>query len=72
MLAVLPWGLYLVALRVEGGQPFEYRPLLSNNVIMRAGASTLIPGTGFKDLFNKSIDSVNPLVAAFMELILAF
>lgn len=24
----LPWGVYLIALRVEGGQPFDFRPLL--------------------------------------------
>jgi ABC-2 type transport system permease protein len=29
MLAWAPMGLYLISLRVEGGQPFEYRPLLT-------------------------------------------
>ena len=29
MLGWLPYGLFLVALRVEGGQPFDYRPLIS-------------------------------------------
>jgi ABC-type transport system involved in multi-copper enzyme maturation permease subunit len=29
LLAWLPWGLFLVALRVEGGREFDYRPLLS-------------------------------------------
>src|SRR5262249_21396199 len=30
----------------------EYRPLLSNNIILTAGLATLIPGEGFKDLYN--------------------
>ncbi|GIW82193.1 MAG: hypothetical protein KatS3mg105_4000 [Gemmatales bacterium] len=25
----IPWGLFLVALRIEGGQPFDYRPMLA-------------------------------------------
>jgi ABC-2 type transport system permease protein len=29
LLAFIPWALYLVAFRVEVGQPFEYRPLLT-------------------------------------------
>lgn len=29
MLAWVPWGLYLVALRLEGGTPFEYRPIIT-------------------------------------------
>jgi ABC-type transport system involved in multi-copper enzyme maturation permease subunit len=29
LLVWYPWGLYLVALRVEGGEEFDYRPLLS-------------------------------------------
>jgi hypothetical protein len=51
---------------------FEYRPFLNNNAIMRAGVSTLIPGTGFKDLYSRFNDSVNPMWAAFMQLQLTF
>jgi len=47
---------------------FEYRPLLSNNVILRAGVSSLIPGGGFKDLYNNLGQPVDPLVAGFMEM----
>ena len=32
---------------------FEYRPLLSNNVIFTLGVSTLLPGRGFKQLYNR-------------------
>src|SRR5262249_29306122 len=43
----------------------EYRPLLSNNIIMNCGVATLIPGHGFKDLYNKFHSDVSPLVASF-------
>ena len=47
---------------------FEYRPLLSNNVIMTVGLSGLVPGSGFKALYNQARDNLDPLVAAFVEL----
>jgi hypothetical protein len=50
----------------------EYRPLLSNNVIVTAGVSTLVPGAGFKALYNKIKGNVDPLVAGFMELALTY
>lgn len=50
----------------------EYRPLLSNNVIMTCGVSTLMPGHGFKDLYNKFSSDVGTLVASFVELRLAY
>ena len=28
----------------------EYRPFLNNNVILKGGISTLLPGQGFRDL----------------------
>jgi hypothetical protein len=34
------------------GLGFEYRPPLSENIVIRGGASALIPGTGFKDILN--------------------
>jgi hypothetical protein len=51
---------------------FEYRPLLSNNVIMTFGVSTLVPGSGFKALYNQARDNLDPLVAAFTQLNLNF
>jgi hypothetical protein len=50
----------------------EYRPLLSNNIIARFGVSTLIPGSGFKDLYSNQNSTVPPMVAGFMDLVLAF
>lgn len=51
---------------------FEYRPLLSNNVIVTVGASTLIPASGFKAVYNRFRGDVNPLAALFVELNLTY
>jgi len=37
---------------VDYGIGFLYRPLLSENIIVAAGFSSLIPGTGFKDIYS--------------------
>jgi hypothetical protein len=46
----------------------EYRPLLSNNVLVKCGVSTLIPGEGFRQLYDRLRGTVQPLVAGFLEL----
>ncbi|WP_406697439.1 hypothetical protein V5E97_01145 [Singulisphaera sp. Ch08] len=45
---------------------FDYRPLLSENVSIVMGVSGLIPGQGFRDLYNNSNDRVQPLVGSFL------
>ncbi|HVJ80876.1 MAG TPA: hypothetical protein VNC50_07370, partial [Planctomycetia bacterium] len=50
----------------------EYRPRLSNNIIFLGGVSTLIPGTGFRDVFNRLDRRSQPLLAAFFNLTLAY
>jgi hypothetical protein len=50
----------------------EYRPLLSNNIIVTAGLATLIPGGGFKDLYDRLRDPVNPFIAGFLEVALTY
>jgi hypothetical protein len=50
----------------------EYRPLLSNNAIVLMGLSMLIPGGGFEDLYNRLENQVNPLMAAFLQVQLAY
>jgi hypothetical protein len=50
----------------------EYRPLLSNNIIIVAGISGLIPGAGFEDLYNEFNGDADGLFAGFTELILTF
>jgi hypothetical protein len=50
----------------------EYRPLLSNNVILTMGISSLLPGAGFRTLYNDSRDKTDPLLAGFVDLVLTF
>jgi hypothetical protein len=57
---------------VDLSSGFEYRPLLSNNVIFTFGVSTLLPGRGFEQLYNRLGHDVNPLFAGFVEMNLAF
>jgi hypothetical protein len=51
---------------------FEYRPLLNNNIVMTFGLAGLLPGRGFKDLYNHLGTTVHPLGATFMELNLTY
>ena len=51
---------------------FEYRPFLNNNAIMTMGVSTLIPGSGFKGLYNNPFGTVDNLVAGFAQLTLLY
>lgn len=57
---------------VDLSSGMEYRPLLSNNVIFKAGIAALLPGQGFRDLFDRS-DRSNPgLMAGFIEAVLTY
>jgi hypothetical protein len=51
---------------------FEYRPLLSNNIIMKLGLATLLPGDGFRDIYGKIDNDVSPMYAAFCEAVLTY
>jgi len=37
---------------------FQYRPLLTDNIIFSAGFGALIPGRGYRDIYNNSSDPV--------------
>ncbi len=50
----------------------EYRPLLNNNIILRAGVSTLLPGSGFRDLYNNFGNNTETLVAGFIDVVLQY
>jgi hypothetical protein len=50
----------------------EYRPLLSDNIIATFGVATLIPGRGFRDIYDNLTGPTHTLVAGFLELRLAF
>jgi hypothetical protein len=47
----------------------RYRPLLSNNIVLLAGVATLLPGTGFKDIYGPGR---GPLFGTFADLVLSF
>lgn len=46
----------------------RYRPFLNNNVVVAGGLATLLPGEGFKDIYETN----DPLYHAFMNVILQF
>ena len=50
----------------------EYRPFLNNNAIVRLGLATLIPGAGFKDLYDRLNNPVDALVASFLQIQLTY
>ena len=37
---------------------FKYRPVLTDNVIVSAGFGALIPGRGYRDIYDNSSDPV--------------
>jgi ABC-2 type transport system permease protein len=52
----VPMGLYLVVLRVEGGSPFDYRPLLGSSIALGiTGASFVAMGLFFSALTKNQI-----------------
>lgn len=50
----------------------EYRPLLSNNIIVTLGVATLVPGSGFRNLYNRLNSAVDPAIQGFMDLVLVY
>jgi hypothetical protein len=50
----------------------EYKPFLSENAAIIVGASTLIPGQGFRDIYNNSNSRVGALFGGFLSLNLLF
>ena len=46
--------------------------MLSNNLILKVGVSSLLPGQGFRDLYNNIRTDVNPLFAGFMDVELTY
>ncbi|MFN4258667.1 MAG: ABC transporter permease [Gemmataceae bacterium] len=56
LFAWLPWGLYLIAFRVEAGHGFEYRPLLTFFIALSvSGAGFLSMGLFFSSLTRNQI-----------------
>jgi hypothetical protein len=57
---------------VDLSSGIEYRPLLTNNVILTTGVSCLATGQGFRDLYGNSHSSPDALVAGFVDLVLRY
>jgi hypothetical protein len=50
----------------------EYRPLLSQNVVMLFGFGTLIPGKGFDDLYSRLNHTADAFLSGFAQLTLQY
>ncbi|MBX9583329.1 MAG: hypothetical protein K2X87_23755 [Gemmataceae bacterium] len=51
---------------------FEWRPRLNNQAVILGGVSGLLPGGGFRQLYNRFGSTVSPLGSVFLEVVLAF
>jgi hypothetical protein len=51
---------------------FEWRPRLNNNLILMSGLGMLLPGSGFRELYNEKDGKVPPLLDGFLQMILQF
>lgn len=68
LLTFIPWALYLVAFRVEVGQPFEYRPLLTFFFALACtGAGFLAMGEFFSSITRSQIGA---FILAFVGMLL--
>jgi ABC-2 type transport system permease protein len=66
----IPWALFLVGLRAEGGQPFDYLPLLSFYVaLVCSGAAFVAMGLFFSSLTRNQIISAVLSFAGMMFLL---
>ncbi len=73
MLIWAPWGLFLVALRIENGRAFEYRPLLGFFLVqMCTGAGFIAIGLFFSSLTRNQIIAAVMTFAAMLLSILAY
>jgi hypothetical protein len=52
---------------VDSGIGLQYRPLLNENIVITTGFGTLVPGAGFRDIYNKNL-----LFSGFLNLRLVF
>ena len=71
MLSLVPIALYLIPLRIEGGQPFDYRPLLSYYLAVGAcGAGFVGMGLFFSSLTRNQIVAAMLTCAGMFALLL--
>jgi ABC-2 type transport system permease protein len=68
-----PWGLYLIALRVESGESFDYRPLLSFALaLLITGAHFVAMGLFFSSLTRNQIAAAILTLLGMLVLLLMF
>jgi ABC-type transport system involved in multi-copper enzyme maturation permease subunit len=73
MVVWLPWGLYLASLRIQGGQSFDYFPLLSFFFALAAtGAGFLSMGLFFSSLTRNQIIAFFLTVVGMLALLMVF
>jgi ABC-2 type transport system permease protein len=74
LVVCLPWALFMLALRIQGGQPFDYRPLLSFFIALVAtGAAMVSVGLFFSSLTRSQIASaILTFVFLFVWMLLFF
>jgi hypothetical protein len=51
----------------DTGIGIQYRPPLTENIVITSGVSNLVPGVGFEDIFNKRV-----LISGFTTIRLVF
>lgn len=51
---------------------FEYRPLLSNNIIILGGLAALFPANGLKQIYNRFNDELSPQFSGFVQAVLTY
>src|SRR5262249_43161346 len=70
LLLWIPWAMFLLAMRLETGKPFDFRPLLGFAVVLFAsGASFCAMGVFFSSLTNNQIVSAALTFMGMMVLI---
>jgi ABC-type transport system involved in multi-copper enzyme maturation permease subunit len=73
MMIWAPWGLVLIALRVEGEQPFDYRPLYSFGICLAfSGIGFLSMGLFFSSLTRNQIISAVLTFMGMMVLLFCY
>jgi ABC-type transport system involved in multi-copper enzyme maturation permease subunit len=74
LLTWVPWGLFLIALRIEGGQSFDYLPVLSFLVaLICSGAGFIAMGMLFSSITrNQIIAAILTLAGMFVLLFIYF
>jgi ABC-type transport system involved in multi-copper enzyme maturation permease subunit len=73
MVVWLPWGLFLAALRIQGGQSFDYYPLLSFFfALLASGAGFLSMGLFFSSLTKNQIIAFFLTVVGMVVLLMVF